>query len=251
MKYLIRASLLLCSLPAFAQPHIGIDAWGWHLDGQVRNQGDSLDFSDDLQIDARGSSVWQLGWRSDGGWWPSVAGQYSRLRADGEGQVPAGTSFGPITFTAAGPVLGGDEDVTVFSETDFTETDLLLSWRLPWWGLDAGLRVRRLDGDVLIQEQDGESDRQDFDETVPLLHLAKRWGGEAFSIGLRGDWISDGDSSAYEWAAGFRWAGFGPLAINFEWQRKRYDILTRGGDYQLDAQLSGPRLGLEVQLPSR
>ena len=150
------------SSPALAGVELGVDAWGWHLTGSIQNQGDRLDFGDDLSIDPRGTGILRLGWRpEEAGWWPAVRVQSADLVADGRNEVPAGTQFGPITFTPGGPITGGPDTVTLTSRADLTDRDVLANWRFSWagWEWQPGLRLRQLEGQIEVRDDDGNRDR--------------------------------------------------------------------------------------------
>ena len=252
-RYFAVLSLMGLCTSAQAAVSLGIDAWGWHASGSVQNQGDRLDFDDDLRIDARGSSILHLGWQPEiGSWWPALGLQTVDLQARGENEVPAGTQFGPITFTPSGPITGGPDTVTLFSRADLTDRDALAHWRFDWRGLrwQPGLRLRQLEGEIIVRDNDGNSDVQSFDETFPQLHLGLEAGADqALTLQLQADWISDGDNRAYEWLAALRWNGFGPMSLRLGWRVKRYEILDPDNDYRLNALLAGPQLGLVISLP--
>ena len=245
--------LMAVSTSAAAEVELGVDSWGWHLSGSIQNQGDRLDFGDDLSIRPRGSALFRLGWQpQDAGWIPGIQGQSTRLVADGRNEVAAGTQFGPITFTPGGPITGGPDTVTLISRADLVDRDVLLHWRTEWagWQWQPGVRVRQLDGEILVRDEQGNSDQQRFDEWFPMLHLGAELGaGSAASLQLSADWISDGDNQAYEWSALLDWAAFGPLSLRLGWQVKRYEILDAEANYRLSALLAGPVIGLAVTIP--
>lgn len=247
------AILMTATTSARAEVNLGVDSWGWHLSGSIQNQGDRLDFGDDLSIQPRGSAGFRLGWQpQEAGWMPGVQAQSTRLVADGRSEVAAGTQFGPITFTAGGPVTGGPDTVTLISRADLIDRDVLLHWRYEWagWHWQPGLRVRQLDGDILVRDEQGNRDQQRFDEWFPMLHLGAELGsGRPASLRLAADWISDGDNQAYEWSALLDWAAFGPLSLRLGWQVKRYEILDAEADYRLSALMAGPVVGLSLSIP--
>lgn len=226
---------LACCLPLAAAPEfrVGYGGWRYEISGTVTDPNRTYDLREDLALETSGRRSILVEWDTPSGWLPDLAFGFTDLGASG---------YREETFTVF-DLLGnpvGSQTESVAASADFDDFDLTA--RYPFGlgplQLSAGLTLKRLRGDVVIDDstQSGPT-YQRYDETVPEVHAGLRWplAGWLALVGS-GQGIRAGDSSALEWRAGAE-LRFGVVLLEAGYQVKRYDIDI--GDYALDAQLDG------------
>lgn len=219
------------------------DYWDYAVSGSVTRDGDVQDLDSDLGIEARKHSVYSLAWNTGPGWWrPDFAASYTPIDAGGQQEVRNTGIFGSLLFVQGSSVARGDADLE--------DTDLSLRYPATigsstFWG---GVTVKRIAGVISVRDQsETAEDRQRFDLTFPLLHVAASVPVQSWlSLSAQGNAAKYRDDTAYELRLGASIGVLGPVGINLGWQLKRYQI--NDGDYLLDAKLSGLLAGVVVTL---
>lgn len=234
-RFVLSSALLACawSGAVAAEFRAGLGGWRYDLSGSVTDAGRSYDFEDDLALQPSGRRSVLLEWDTGEGWWPDWSASFSQLGAAG---------YSEETFTLfVGGVPVGSQTESIAASADFDDYDLTA--RYPFdlgpFGAAVGLTAKRLRGEVLIDDSTRAApSRQQYDETVPEVHLQLRWAlGESLVLGAAGQGIRFGGDSALEWRATVEYRGLAPLLLEAGWQEKRYDLDL--GDYALDARLGG------------
>ncbi len=230
--------LALCARDAAAGDlSLQLAAWDHDVKGHARDAQGAVDF-EQLGVDGDVEPYARLQWRQDdGSWWPDAALTYCRLQAQGSNVVTTSVSIGDVVVLPGG---------TAAADADVHDSTLTLSYPLlrRVIAFDAGVSLRHLGGDILIENANSRaSDRQRVDQLFPLLHAALALPiGSRLSLVADGGWIEHRDDRAYEIHAGIDARLWRSLSLQAGWMKKRYDVLQQ--DYQLDATLSGLRIGL-------
>jgi hypothetical protein len=237
MRLCAALTLVAASLPMVAaagELRVVAGQWNHEVSGSVTDQGERLNFQDDLGLKTQRHGSTQFEYRGAGGLWPDWALAFTQVGARGRYEETHTLFVGPI------PV--GSE--TVRRDTDGRFDDLELVLRYPLGGrnsaLSAGLTLKHLKGEILIFEDDREDRREQYDEIFPLLHLQARrpflrpW--LALSGSLQG--LRYQDNAAREWRVAAEAQLFSRLLLELGWQEKRYRI--DAGSYALDARFAGP-----------
>lgn len=234
---------LLCGSAAGAQTlGAGVDAWSYDAAGFVEDNGERLDFDDDLDVrerPARGYRIEVPGARG----WPDWQADFSQIGGRGRRVAEQTLNFGPLAIAAGSSVLS--------TNAHFDDADLTARWR---WRRGAllvrpGISVKSLRGEVVITDtSNGQASRQPYDELFPLLHVGLSW-APARTVGLSAavQGAAYRGNRALEWRAAVDVGLFRPLYLHAGWQEKGYEIDLE--NYRLDARLRGPVFGLEFRLP--
>jgi len=241
MARALGAGALLAAAPAAALDwSAAAEGWNHGADGYVDDQGDRLDFDDDLAVRTVPRARYSLELAGAAGAWPDWAASATHFGGRGRRVVEGVTVFGPIELAPG---------ATLRSRAVFADQDLAVRW--PWrcgaWRCAAGVALKHLDGEVVISDDEGQNTRQPYDEWFPQLHLDLR---RRFTAGVmlaaRAQGAAWDGALAGEWQVGAELGWFRPLYVRAAWMEKRYRI-EAGGD-RLDARLAGPLLGLGFRL---
>lgn len=157
---------------------------------------------------------------------PNVRLNYTVIEQSGRGEL------GPENFD----LIPGS--VEVRSDLDLDQLDITLYYELldNWVNLDAGLTIRSLDGELLVQQTEGgtAASRTEIDATLPMGYLAARFDlpFTGVSVGAEGSAISyDGDSvydvnayGQYEIALLQLRAGYREMSIDYEDSNDKLDV---------------------------
>lgn len=224
----------LCSPPSHAAPEFraGYGTWQYDISGTVRDGDRTYDLQQDLELDGAGRRNVVVEWDTPTRWLPNFALSLSQMGGSGEAE------YQTVSLDVLGNPLVQDE--TIRASADFDDLDVTL--RYPF-GLGpvtaaAGLTIKRLRGEVLIDDSGNPPrSRQDYDETVPQLHGQLRWPLRRWlGVNATAQGISYDGNRALEWRAGAELM-LGPLLVEAGWQAKRYEVNL--ADYALDARLDG------------
>lgn len=221
------------SLAATPEFRAGYGSWRYELSGTVTDRDRTYDLQDDLGLETSGRRSVLVEWDTPPGWWPDLSASFTQLGASG---------YREETFTLfdifGNPV--GSQTESIAASADFDDFDLTLRYpfSLGSLGVSAGVTIKRLRGDVLIDDSTQSSPSyQSYDETVPQVHAGLRWPlAQWLALVASGQGIQAEGNSALEWRGGAE-LRLGPLLVEAGYQAKRYDINL--GDYALDAQLDG------------
>jgi hypothetical protein len=223
-----------CNAPALAASEFraGYGTWRYDITGTVTDRDRSYDLQRDLHLETSGRRSVLVEWDTPEGWLPDLAVTFSEVGGSGEAEYQS------VSLDLLGNPIFGDETIT--ASADFDDLDVTLRYPFGMGPLQAsaGLTVKRLKGEVLIDDSGNPPpSRQRYDETVPELHGQLRWPLARWLVAsttVQG--ISYDGNSVLEWRAGGE-VLLGPLRLEAGWQSKRYEVnLT---DYALDAQLDG------------
>jgi len=223
-----------CGPLAHAAPEFraGYGSWRYDIAGTVRDGDRTYDLQEDLELEAAGRRSIVVEWDTPTSWLPNLAVSFSQVGGSGEAE------YRSVSLDLLGNPLFQDE--TVSASADFDDLDVTL--RYPF-GLGpvqaaAGVTVKRLRGEVLIDDSGNPPpSRQRYDETVPQLHGQLRWPfARRLAATATGQGISYDGNRAVEWRAGAELT-LGPVLLEAGWQEKRYEVNL--SDYALDARLDG------------
>lgn len=239
--YLCSAALvaLLVAGPASAGEIRGVlGGWRYNLTGTANDAGAIYDFERDLAIQSQGRRSLLLEWDTPQGWWPDISASYSQIGARGMHTDP-GT-----------PPLIDARTLSAFA--DYDDYDLTARYPLHWskWHSSLGLTVKRLVGDILINDSSqSQPSAQHFDEVFPLLHAQLRWSpSRVLAFAVAGHGVEYQDNKAIEYRVSAELRLFEPLLLEVGWQEKRYDITS--GNYALDTHLEGVLLRFGLLIPA-
>lgn len=212
-----------------------VSYWDSGLSGKAATNGDQVDVENDLDLSSDGNANLSAYLEHPLPLLPNVRLSYVSTEHTGTGNLG-------LTFDSIG--AGAD----VRSDLDLSQLDLTLYYEIldNWVNLDAGLTVRKLDGELLVQEIGGtQASETDIDAVVPMGYLAARFDlpFSGVSAGAEGNFISfDGDSvydvtayGQYEISLLQLRAGYRQMAIDYE-----------DGNDRLDIELDGPFISAGV-----
>lgn len=231
---LIAGASLVLAAPMANADIVGLGAnvsyWDSDLDGTATNRDSSIDVEDDLNLDSDSNANLSAYLEHPVPILPNVRLNYTSIEQSGRGEVGVG-GFDNIVSGAS-----------VNSELDLDQFDVTLYYELldNWVNLDAGITVRTLDGELVIEERfpGNEVSRTTIDGTIPMGYLAARFDLPltGVSLGAEGNFISfDGDSiydynayGQYEFAVVQLRAGYRQMNIDYEDSNDALDIEIGG-----------------------
>lgn len=236
---IVLLSGLTCFSSLAAADVVGLGAnvsyWDSNLTGTASQGGDTVDVEDDLNLDSDSNVNLTAIFEHPVPVLPNVRINYTAIEQSGRGRIGAG-GFDTL--------VGG---VPVQSDLDLDQLDLTLYYELldNWVNLDAGLTVRKMDGDLKVRDVSGLSptplSRTKIDAVIPMLYAAARFdlpltglsvGAEGSGISYAGDSVLDGAAYAqYDLSVLRLRAGYRQMNIDYE-----------DGDDALDVELGGPFL---------
>ena len=167
---------------------------------------------------------------------PNLRLAFSRLEKNGDGEFSG--SFGNLTLASP---------AAVSSELDLDQLDLTLYYELldNWVNLDAGLTVRSIDGELLIEEKSSSSNmnRTEIDAILPMAYLAARFDvpGTDVSLGAEGNGVAYSGDSVIDFAA---YGQYEIALLRLQAGYRRMSIDVEDGNESLDIEVDGPFLSL-------
>lgn len=154
----------------FVGLQLGTSSWTPDYSGTVAldgsSAGDTIDVEDDLGFDDEShSDVW-VKLEHPVPLLPNIKVVSSNLDASARSTLSRGINYGGVSFTSSSDVN---------TRFDMSNTELTLYYELldNWINLDAGLTIRRYDGQSSISTS-SDSASEDLDFSVPLLYLDAR-----------------------------------------------------------------------------
>ncbi|MGH8504668.1 MAG: hypothetical protein ACRETM_01730 [Stenotrophobium sp.] len=242
--YTLLAGALL--LPTLAQAQgfgLAYGNWDARVSGTITDNGAKLNLDRDLGAHATNRNSYALHWDTGPGWWrPDIAADYMRIQVAGNNQsTSGGLQFGGI-------VLAPGISTLLITHADIRDTGVTLRYpfTLGVVRAAAGVTVRRLDGDIRVQDSSGtaQSD-QPVNKTFPMAHLRLELPlAPRLSLVASGNWIAGGGNRANDFTAEARARIIGPLSISAGWRYKYYYVSSNG--YLLDTRLQGLLLGARL-----
>lgn len=227
---------LVLATPVSQADVVGLGAsvsyWDSELSGKAATNNDVVDVEDNLNLDSDSNANATLYVEHPVPLLPNLRFNYTLVKQNGRGQL--GADFGGIT--------GVTTDIEVQSELDLEQLDFTFYYELldNWVNLDAGLTVRDLSGELLVQENGGANrvNRTEVDAVIPMGYLAAQFDLPltGASVGAEGNLISyDGDSlhdfnayGQYQIALIQLRAGYRQMSIDYEDGNDRLDVKIDG-----------------------
>jgi outer membrane protein len=205
-----------------------VSYWDSDLTGQAEKNNDLVDVENDLNLSSDGNVNVEAYFEHPVPLLPNVRLNYTRIEQSGDGNLSA--EFDGLTI-----------GTSVRSDLELTQLDGTLYYELldNWVNLDAGLTVRSIDGELLVQDTAGG--QQVFTEisgAFPMAYAAARFDlpFTGVSVGAQGNLISyDGDSISdfnaygqYELSLLQLRAGYRRMSIDYEDDNNRLDVELGG-----------------------
>lgn len=206
--------------------------WNSDLSGTASQGNDRVDIEDNLDLDRSDNVQLRAALEHPVPLLPNIGLGYTRIDQSGKGEL--GVDFGD---------LNAGSGIEVQSELDLELLDLTLYYELldNWVNLDAGLTLRSVDADLLVEDRlnPANAGRAEVKAVLPMAYLAARFDIPitGISVGAVGNGISyDGDSlydvtayGQYDFSALRLQAGYRQLSIDVE-----------DGSDKLDMEIAGP-----------
>ncbi|WP_166268486.1 TIGR04219 family outer membrane beta-barrel protein [Marinobacter caseinilyticus] len=238
---LVAGTSLLIAAPFASADVVGLGAsvsyWDSELSGQAVNKGSAVDVEDELNLDSDSNANLSAYLEHPVPVLPNVRLNYTSIKQTGRGEVSS-SGF---------DLIGSGAQVD--SKLELDQIDVTLYYELldNWVNLDAGLTVRSLDGELLVEERfpGNNASRTEIKAVLPMGYLAARFdlpltgvsiGAEGNGISYSGDSIFDYNAYAqYEVSVVQLRAGYRQMSVDYE-----------DGDDKLDIDIDGPFASLGV-----
>lgn len=210
--------------------------WNAGLEGKATDGSDRVDVENDLNLDRSSNVQLNAALEHPVPLLPNVRLGFTRLEQTGDGSVSA--RFGDLITTGT---------VNVRSELDLDQLDLTLYYEVldNWVNLDAGLTVRSLEGELLVEERGNVSNanRTSIDAVLPMLYLSGRFDVPVtgFSIGATGNAIALGDDSMFDVTA---YGQYDLSILRLQAGYRQLSLDVEDGNDSLDIDIGGPFIGL-------
>ncbi|TBW47580.1 TIGR04219 family outer membrane beta-barrel protein [Marinobacter halodurans] len=224
-----------CFSSVAAADVVGVGAqvsyWDSDLTGTASQNSDVVDVDDDLNLDRDDNVNLTAIFEHPIPVLPNVRVNYTAIKQSGNGQL------GVDGYGGLAP------DVPVHSELDLDQLDLTLYYELldNWVNLDAGLTVRKLDGDLQVEERvpGGNRTRTEIDAVLPMLYAAARFDLPltGLSVGVEGNGISYGGDSLLDGSA---YAQYDLSVLRLQAGYRKMSIDYEDGNDAMDVDLGGP-----------
>lgn len=214
----------------------GANIWFHDPDGDVEFDGDEIGLdssSQGLGLDSDNDANLWIQWNHVIPAIPSVRLEHTNLGQTGSGTLNA--EFGGKTF-----------NTDVDSDLTFDQTDLTLFWTpipLPYVDIDIGINVKYVDGELIVEGEDGTEASGSFSGPVPMAY--GRLGVDIPGTRIRGEAsvktlpVSDASLTDTQiqliykfWYSGLT-VGYRDISVDFD----DFD------DFTIDASFSGPYAG--------
>lgn len=234
----IAATACLCA-QANAAAAISAGAYNWNseLEGTVASGGAPLDLDDDLGFGYSRQTGAMLQLEHDAALLPHVRLRYLSLRENSQALPGQPLTFDAETFPA-GQSLHSDLELGILDGTLYYAFPQEHGLRL-----DAGLTVRHLDGELIL-ESGTRQGQQPIEDTLPQLHLAAHYpfrllsdnaylGAEVNGIYLEDDQVAD-FTLRVGWRSDFLFgveAGFNQMFVKLDEDSEDAIDLKFGGPY--------------------
>ena len=201
--------------------------WDSDLSGQAEKSPDLVDVENDLNLSSDGNVNVEAYFEHPVPILPNVRLNYTRIEQSGDGNLS--TQFDGLTI-----------GTSVRSDLELTQLDGTLYYELldNWVNLDAGLTVRSIDGELLVQNTAGTQVFTEISGAFPMAYAAVRFDlpFTGVSVGAQGNLISyDGDSISdfnaygqYELSLLQLRAGYRQMSIDYEDDNDRLDVELGG-----------------------
>ena len=217
-------------------------SWDSELEGTIASGGDPVDLDNDLGFGYVRQTGAQLQLEHDAGLFPQARLRYLSLRADSQSRPSQALDLGGTRFPSGNP-LHSDLNLEILDGTLYyafaQDNDLRL---------DAGLTLRRLDGELVLESATRQG-QQAIDDTVPQLHLAAHYpfrllsdnawfGAEVNGIYLDQDQLAD-----FTLRAGWRSDFLFGVEVGFS---QMFIKLDEDSDSAINLKFGGPYLALTL-----
>lgn len=238
---LIAASCLNCFTPAYADTifgvYLGAGLWQSNLDGNVSLTGEPIDLSDDLGFGREDNSYVYAAFEHPIPLIPNLRISQTQLKIDADNTLSRNITFNNQTYLVT---------EQLHSKIDLSFTDATFYYEVldNWASLDLGITARNFDGSVEI-ENNGNNNRFDIGETLPLLYAAAEIELPFTGFSLQGELqgLSISDSSITD--ASIKLAYESAFGLGAELGYRLIDIqLDDLNDFNSDLQSKGAVLGL-------
>lgn len=238
----IFSSMVLASPLAVADViGIGANVSYWHseLSGTAAKGSDQVDVEDDLDLSSDDNVNLTAMFEHPIPLIPNVRLNYTSIAQSGNGNI--GTDgFDDIP---AG--------VPVDSDLDIDQIDLTLYYEVldNWVNLDGGLTIRRLDGELKIQDRGNLSpqplSKTEVDAFIPMVYVSARFDlpFTGVSVGVEGNGISYSGDSVFDATA---YAQYDMSLLRLQAGYRQMNIDYEDGNDTLDVELGGPFISAGV-----
>jgi len=218
--------------------------WDYDADGTARDEtatAGAFDTDSEVEPGEGSDEFYELTLRTDVPFTSLQRIRYINLEVDGEATA--------TTTTPGGPLLPGGgsttEEFDIQADINDIGLDSLYRFQLPrQFGLEFGLSLRLIDGEVVARSRDdGSTERREVRQVFPLIYGGIDWHGlDGLVLRAEGGAISSGGDSAAELRATAGWRVLDWLTVEAGWWRKDFEI--DDDDFALDVELSGPYAGV-------
>ncbi|ENO14344.2 TIGR04219 family outer membrane beta-barrel protein [Marinobacter nanhaiticus D15-8W] len=214
-----------------------VSYWDSDLTGTARQGGDSVNVDNDLDLDSDSNANLTAIFEHPVPLLPNVRLNYTAIEQSGRGELGAG---GYDNLPA---------DAEVNSDLDLDQLDLTMYYEVldNWVNLDAGLTVRKMDGELTIRDVARLSpvSKTEIDAVVPMLYAAARFDLPltGLSVGVEGNGVSYGGDSIVD-GAGYAQYDLSVLRLRAGYRQMNIDY--EDGDEALDIELGGPFISAGV-----
>lgn len=162
------ALMMSTSLSAdFLGAEAGVAFWNTKVDGNIKKNGDSIDFQKDLGYgNSQTNNFFYASFDHPIPLLPNIKVQQTNFNDSSNGTFVAGKTFGTLSnYTGA-----------VTSELTLKQTDIIPYWRIldNWVNFDIGLNIRNIAGNIKITGGGQKAD-EDFSVILPMAYAKARF----------------------------------------------------------------------------
>lgn len=231
--------LVPVTVPAAGLPLIDVRAevghWGATPKGTVASGDDDFDVEDDLGFDRKGANTFMAEFEHPVPVLPNVRLRHSRLDDESRSTATTTREFGPAQFQT-------NEDIRSTYDLRMTDATFYYSPVDNWVSLDLGITARRVNVDVLMENQDtGDRERAGGSLWLPMGHIGGRVdlpftgvyaSGEVNAINSGGERLRDARAS-------LGWEMTSNFGLEFGYRQLNLDI-DEVDDLRADVDFEGP-----------